>query len=141
MEQIEDLLARDLIQRVSSDPRAVARLLADAERHLATAGRAIDSGDLAGAYQLAYDAARKALTALLLRQGMRTRGPGAHANLIIAVQELHAGSPGLDDLTRFDRIRRVRNRSEYGGYEFDEELVRNDLAIARTIVDAAAAVA
>ena len=70
----EHLLARGRLQAIPVDAARVARLLDDSQRHLATAAAAVDSGDLAGAYQLGYDSARKALTALLALDGLRLKG-------------------------------------------------------------------
>lgn len=108
--------------------------MTDAGLHLRTAEEAARLGDLAGAYQLAYDAGRKALSALLRKRGLRTKGEGAHATLITATGAL--GLPGTDavPLDRFDRMRRTRNATEYGGREITTDEVVADLEIARTVV-------
>ena len=62
-EKIADLLQAAELERVTPDRRIAERLLADASRHLATAAAASSSGDLSGAYQLAYDAFPRALQA------------------------------------------------------------------------------
>jgi hypothetical protein len=83
--------------------------LGEAERHLASAEQ-IAGSDPNGAFQLAYDAARKAVTAHMLARGLRvTNQPGAHVTTgRYALIELgEAFAP-------FDRMRRRRNRSEYG---------------------------
>lgn len=137
MSEVERLLARGLLQRVVPDLAAIGLLLDDAERHLRTAETALTHGDPSGAYQLAYDAARKAATAMLLSRGLRTRGVGAHANLILAVEELFAGLDGIRVLRKLDRMRRTRNEAEYRGHFFDERSVRHDMSIARAVVDLA----
>ena len=133
---VDDLRRRQLLQTIPVDGAVVELLLDDADRHLRSAGAALELGDLAGSYQLAYDAARKALTAALAARGMRVKGPGAHANLIALA---HAGQ--LGDTSTFgplDRMRQTRNHAEYDGYRFTAAEVGDDLAAARRIVEAIA---
>ncbi|MGA7362917.1 MAG: HEPN domain-containing protein [Candidatus Dormiibacterota bacterium] len=109
-------------------------MLDDARRHLVTTRLAVRESDLAGAYQLAYDAAGKACTAVLESRGLRVRGPAAHTNLIIFMQELYAGAPGAEALQQLDRMRRTRNTAEYHGYPFDPAELEDDLANAEAVV-------
>jgi hypothetical protein len=91
------LFSRELISggelgQVPPDAELARRMLADAGRHLATAAAAESTGDLPGAYQLAYDALRKSAagtsryrTRSLPSSGpvsghfARSAGSGAHA--------------------------------------------------------------
>lgn len=132
--EVERLIDRGSLQRVSVDDAAADRLLGDATLHLNTAESAIGAGDLSGAYQLAYDAARKSLTALLLFRGLRAKGQGAHATLIGAVGDVCADTEGVRVVARLDRMRRLRNQTEYFGQELTESQVRQDLELAREIV-------
>jgi hypothetical protein len=59
------------------------RLIANASKHLETAAAGMATDDLAGAYQLGYDALRKSAAALLAVQGLRATSRGAH----IAIQD------------------------------------------------------
>lgn len=131
---IDDLERKGHLHRIPADDRSIGRLAEDARRHLATAEAALVSEDLAGAYQLAYDAARKSLTALLSAQGLRVKGAGAHAYLIAAVREAYGGTPGIEEVAKLDRLRRTRNQAEYEGYWFDRDEVADDMEIARAIV-------
>jgi len=135
--RVEDLRRRGLLQDIAPDPPAIARLLDDARRHLGTARLAAHASDLAGAYQLAYDAARKACTATLAARGLRVRGQGAHANLILIMQELYSPAPGTLALEQMDRMRHTRNLAEYQGYPVDPAELEGDLAAAADIVAAA----
>src|SRR2546430_13964397 len=110
MTTTDDLVRRGAVQRVAVETAGVERLLDDADRHLNTASAALQSGDLAGAFQLAYDPARKSLTALALSRGLRTRGEGAHATVIDVVEIEFAGAPGVEVVGKLDRLRRTRNR-------------------------------
>ena len=69
------------------------------------------SGDLSGAYQLAYDALRKSATSLLAVQGLRATSRGGH----IAIQEVAQAQFGstVKAFKSFGRIRRARNNFEY----------------------------
>jgi hypothetical protein len=82
---IEALLGRGQLTRVTANRDLADTLLSQARAHLVSAA-AIAEADPAGAFALAYDAARKALTAILVNQGLRARGDGAHAVLLDAVR-------------------------------------------------------
>ena len=131
---IDDLIQRGSVQRVPIDIRAVDRLMRDATQHLDTASAALESGDLAGAFQLAYDAARKSLTALALSRELRTKGEGAHATLIAVIQAELSEEPGIDVVGKLDRLRRTRNRAEYAGHWFDRDEIEDALGTAGAIV-------
>lgn len=136
---IDRLLEKGLLERVESDVSAARELLGEAERHLTSAAR-IAAEDPNGAYQLLYDAARKALVAHMTAAGYRVaKGrPGAHettgryGSAVVSAAETA--------LANFDRMRRNRNRSEYELRFFDDDEVASDLEHARAIVAAVAKV-
>jgi hypothetical protein len=79
-ERVRQLVDDGEVEQVAVDMEVARRMLADAGRHLATAATAESGGDLAGAYQLAYDALRKSAASLLAAQGLRpTSRGGQHA--------------------------------------------------------------
>lgn len=115
-DRIEALLARDQLQRVSGGVDAADALLGMAAAHVDAAKACLDV-DPAGAYALAYDAARKAGTALLAHQGLRPTTRGGHIAVVEATEAQFPGVPGLKSL---DRLRRRRNQAEYpdpAGYD------------------------
>ena len=61
-----------------------APILIQARAHLA-ASAVVMNLDPQGAFTLTYDAARTALAAILVNQGLRAGGQGAHAALLAAV--------------------------------------------------------
>lgn len=110
-ERITGLLQAAELERVTADRGIAERLLGNASRHLATAAAASSSGDLSGAYQLAYDAFRKSAASLLAVQGLRATSRGGH----IAIQEAVLAQFGstVPVFRSFSRIRRARNSFEY----------------------------
>ncbi|NMM30163.1 MAG: hypothetical protein HHJ10_03720 [Cellulomonas sp.] len=101
---------------------AAQSLLEVAERHLASALVLADS-DVVLAYDALHGANRKALTAILVAQGLRPTRAGGH----IAVYEaVHAQlEPPLGrDLAAYNRVRRTRNA---GDYRDEHEAVDNDV--------------
>jgi hypothetical protein len=68
-ERIQELIDAGELGQVSPDNELAQRMLSDAGRHLATAAAAEATGDLSGAYQLAYDALRKSTASLLEPKG------------------------------------------------------------------------
>jgi hypothetical protein len=110
-ELVDGMIARAELERVPASRDHADLLLSQARRHLASAD-AIAADDPAGAYQLLYDAARKALAAVLENQGLRATSRGGH----IAVRDAVSAQldPPLGAVLRpFDRMRRRRNQLEY----------------------------
>ena len=67
---IEDLLGRGHLERVPANTAEAEHLLAKADAHLKTAAT-LASTDPEIAYDALYAASRKALSALLIQQGLR----------------------------------------------------------------------
>lgn len=139
MSILDDLRKNGLIEKVEPDQATATGWLDDADRHLESATKIADL-DPSGAYVLAYDAARKSVAAALLMSGHRVLSrPGSHQALAqyaesIAIQ---ADQPALN---RFDRLRRNRNRSEYGSRTFGKAEVAEAIDTARAIRAACASV-
>ena len=138
-DRIRDLLDNGELEQVPASETAARQLLADAGRHLASAHLAANSGDLGGAYQLAYDAFRKSAISLLAAQGLRATSKGGH----IAVQDAVGAQFGnsVTAFRDFSRIRRARNTFEYPSGEIvatpDQDDVADAVAAARRARDAA----
>lgn len=110
-DRISELLTAGELDQVAPDVTFARRLLDNARRHLDTAITGKAAGDLAGAYQLAYDAFRKSAAALLAAQGLRATSRGGH----IAIQDAVIAQFGASVrvFRSFSRIRRARNTFEY----------------------------
>src|SRR5690554_572808 len=67
---IDDLLVRQSLDRVAPSRELADAMLEQAELHLDSA-KLLLATDAPGAFQLAYDAARKSLAAILANQGLR----------------------------------------------------------------------
>ena len=104
------LQARDL-DRVAPSAAHAAELIGQARKHVASARRIADD-DPAGAFQLLYDAARKALCAILENQGLRATSRGGHIAVLEAVSA-QLDPPMGKVLRPFDRLRRQRNNADY----------------------------
>lgn len=136
-EVIEDLLHRGDLERVLGNEAEAGHLMAKARAHLRTAV-AVASDDPEIAYDALYAAARKALTALLVQQGLRpTRAGGHEVTIEAATAQL---VPPLGDVLRpFRRLKRRRGQGDYAGSEdqIHPEDIQDDLPSATAIVDAA----
>jgi hypothetical protein len=138
---IDGMLARGELDRVPPSRAHADLLLAQAQQHLKSA-QAVMAFDATGAYQLLYDAARKALTAVLENQGLRATSRGGHIAVLDAVSAQL--DPPLGTVLRpFDRMRRRRNQAEYPAADHPglapEEIAR-DLPKVHGVLDAAARV-
>jgi hypothetical protein len=137
-ETIDGMIARRELEQVPASRSHAELLLAQAHRHLGSARAVIDT-DPTGAYQLLYDAARKALNAVLENQGLRATSRGGHIAVFDAVSAQL--DPPLGGILRpFDRLRRRRNQAEYpsaGQPTFSAEDVARDLPKVEEMVDAA----
>jgi uncharacterized protein (UPF0332 family) len=136
--RIRELLDAGELGQVAPDGELAQRMVADARRHLATAATAQSSEDLAGAYQLAYDALRKSAASLLEAQGIRATSRGGH----VAVQDAVVAQFGtsIRGLRSFSRLRRARNSFEYPSTDTpgpSEDDVKDAIRVAREVNDAA----
>jgi hypothetical protein len=136
-EVIEAMLDKRHLQRVVPDPSTAVALIAMSEHHAQSATTLCDS-DPEGAFSLAYDASRKAATALLAHQGLRPTTNGGH---IVVVEATRAQFPGVGGLKSLDRLRRRRNQGEYpdpSGYDpITAEEAAEAVAAAEATIDAA----
>jgi len=128
MADVDDLLSDHRIRTVPPDPAEAAALLRAPTKHL-SAARAIITIDTAGAYVLAYDAARKSITAHMLDNGLAaSSGQGAHT--VVGEYGETLGDPVFGS---FEQMRRNRNRSEDGTREFSESEVESAIAAAEAM--------
>lgn len=112
---IDSLLAKQQLERVTPSRDLADMMITQARNHLSSA-RTVKESDTAGAFQMAYDAARKSLAAILANQGLRAKGAGGHANLYDAVRA-QLDPPMGSKLRPFDWMRQTRNDTEYPSVE------------------------
>jgi hypothetical protein len=134
---IEQLLAAERLETMRADVDEAWDLLVHAETHLQSA-RVIADSDHAGAYQLLYDAARKAVVADMAASGYRVTSdkPGADAAVVVYAEDALAGFAEQDSLLSFDQMRRTSNRSEHAGMTLSATQLAEDLGHAEAIVAA-----
>jgi len=137
---IEYLIERGRLDRVTPRPETAEHLIAEARRHLASARVLAGTADVSLAFIAAYDAARKALSAILAVQGIRAKGgDGGHAVLLDAVRPQFPDDRQV--LQRFDWMRTVRNNTEYPDFatpSASQQDVADARACAEAIVELAA---
>jgi hypothetical protein len=133
---IDRLLEADELQRITPDQSTARRLVDSATRHLASAATLADD-DPEAAFATSYDAARKACSALLEAQGLRTTTRGGHIAVRDAVTAQFGDLSGGEALRPFDRLRRRRNDIEYpsDANPVDGDEVQDALTQARRMVD------
>jgi hypothetical protein len=101
------LIKRGHLEQISGDAANGGFLIEQARQRLATA-TAILNVDPVSAYNIAYDGARQAVTALLIQQGLRPKMEGGHVAIAEAVRA-QFGEP----FYYFNAMRRRRNKLEY----------------------------
>ncbi|MFJ9028543.1 hypothetical protein ACIRQP_08460 [Streptomyces sp. NPDC102274] len=112
---IDALIGSGEIERVPASRHAAEAELARARTHVDSA-RQLLAKDPEGAYTLAYDAARRALAAVLQNQGPRVTSRGGHTAVYEAVRAQL--DPPLGSILRpFNRMRARRNEVEYRSSE------------------------
>lgn len=109
--EIRRLLAASQLQSVVADRLAADDRVRQAKNHVESARRIIDI-DPEGALQLAYDAGRKALAAVLENQGLRATTAGGH-RVVLEASRAQLVPPWGDQMRDFDWMRRIRNQTEY----------------------------
>ena len=134
--ELELLVADGVIREIEADEATAGVELATARKHVDSAAEVAES-DPNGAFQLAYDAVRKAVVAHMRARGFRIgSGPGAHIKtgryLVTAFAEpslaAHVGA--------FEDMRRLRNQSEYDALLLDEPDAHDAIGHAHAIVAA-----
>ena len=133
---VERLVADGLVRRCEPDEASARSELAAARAHLESAALLAVS-DPNGSFQLAYDAARKAITAHMRFHGLRVgSGAGAHAKTGRYAQAALADPRLKPHIDAFDDMRSLRNQSEYDALLLDERDADDALRHARAVVEA-----
>lgn len=109
------LIGQRRLQIVQANPRLAEMYLAQASKAVLSA-RAVMSIDDASAFVLIYDGARKALASLLVRQGLRPTGEGAHA-VLLDVAHAQFAPPHGGVFAPFEWMRELRSLTEYPAVE------------------------
>jgi hypothetical protein len=135
-DRVSSMITAGELERVAASQENAERLLAEAGRHLRSA-RLLAGEDPAGAYDLLYAAARKAMAAALAVQGLRATSRGGH----LAIQEAVTAQLGVTGsiVRPFGRLRRTRNDADYPRMDSPEltaDDIGDDLPKAEAIVDA-----
>lgn len=105
--EIDRLIAQGRLSKVAANRDLADSYLQAARSHVLSA-TVLSGSDPEGAFQLAYDAARKALAAILVNQGLRAGGQGAHLTIYEAVRA-QLDPPKGKEIRLFDWMRRLRN--------------------------------
>lgn len=109
--EVDQLIAEGSLERVHADRSLADLYLEQATAHLAASVATVEV-DAVGSFQLAYDAMRKALTAVLENQGLRPTSRGGHRAVEDALRAQLV--PPLGNLLGDYRwARLLRNDSEY----------------------------
>lgn len=134
--EIEQMITVGELERVAPSATHAQRLLAEAERHLVSAEQVADT-DPPMAYDSLYSAARKALSAVLYKQGLRATSRGGH---LAAQHAIEAQLGRIRHVVKaFHHLRVTRNEADYPSEEsppLTPADVREDLPEAASIVDA-----
>ncbi len=87
------------------------------------------------AYTALYDAARKAVTAHMLAEGLRVPS-GQGAREAVGIYAIERISDATGSVAHYQRLRRTRNRSEYNDLVLGRAQLEADLRHATNIVAA-----
>jgi hypothetical protein len=124
------------IEYVSADVTIAWARLDEAKTHLASAAKLARS-DPALAYVALYDAARKSIVAHMQANGYRpVNRAGTHRAVAQYAEATLAKGPAAPHVMAYDRMRQIRNRSEYDHKPITAQVLTTDLAHAREIVAA-----
>lgn len=131
--EVESLIASGELQQLTGEAANGKPFLAKAHVTMETARIAAER-DPDSSFVLAYDAARQALTALLVHQGLRPTSRGGHYAVERAVRAQFG-----DGFRQFGALRRRRNELEYPerpGDEATEQEAADSIEKARAIIAA-----
>jgi uncharacterized protein (UPF0332 family) len=133
--EIERLITDRKLQQVPASRENAEALINTARQHLRSARTVIDD-DPDGSYTLAYDAARKAMTAYLAVQGLRPTQAGGHVVLTEGARA-QLGAAGRQIIDTFERMRRQRHQVEYPAdiVEISKQDIEEDITKSDELVD------
>ena len=109
--EVVSLLASGRIEQVAVMPELIKLYLNDSLAHLKSAISVSKSEDINGAYQLAYDSARKSCAALIAHHGFRATSRGGHHALFLCARHF---SPLIGSI--FDDLETFRKRRNFVEY-------------------------
>ena len=135
---VQKLIDNGRLQRITSSRVHAERLLKQSRNHLTSAAKTAEE-DPEGAYNTLYDAARKALVAVLEVQGLRPTSKGGHVVIYDALKA-QIDPPLGNVVATFNRMRKSRHGNEYPSVEEPElttQDVLEDLAKSIEIVNVA----
>jgi hypothetical protein len=134
--QVAQLLNEGRLERVTADVTAAWTRIDEAKKHLDSSA-ALAATDPSLAYVGLYDAARKAIVAHMQANGYRaTNRTGAHQAVGLYAEATITTGTAKTHIDAFDRLRQIRNRTEYGNQVIGEQMLTADLEHARQIVAA-----
>ncbi|MDR0848560.1 MAG: HEPN domain-containing protein [Propionibacteriaceae bacterium] len=136
---IEAMIADARLTQVQASSDLALQYIATARTRLEGVAL-IRQHDPAGAFVLTYDAARLALAAVLINQGLRPRGEGAHAILLETVLA-QTEPPRQREFREFTWMRKLRNDTQYPDADrltATEDDLAQAIPAASTIVERAA---
>ncbi len=108
--QIRSLLEPKELKSIVADPSSCQAHIDRARQHLNAAEMAV-SVDPSAAVQLAYDAARKALNAILMLVGLKVHErAGSHGSYVRLSKLTHLDQ---EIWIGFEELKKIRNRAEY----------------------------
>ena len=110
---LADLIAEGSLERVTVDAETCSHLMTQARNHLRTAAAGLQIVDTEGAFQLAYDACRKACLGLILAMGLRPRGEAHHAVTFKAAAAIAHTFGGHQIVNDASHLRFIRHGAEY----------------------------
>jgi hypothetical protein len=136
--EVDALLNGGYLQKVKPDRKLAELYVEHAKLHLAASRQTLDI-DPTGSFQLAYDACRKSLAAVLENQGLRATSKGGHRAVEDALRAQLVPPLGKQ-LNDFGWMRSLRNASEYPSFELptaDEDDALKAHPIAGEMIDLA----
>jgi len=135
-EELDELIADGVIERVAADPETARVELEQARLHVESAAEIADRDPVA-AFAIGYDAIRKALSAHMRDRGYRVgKGKGHHARTGRYAMAAIDDARVEEHLDAFDELRQLRNQSKYDAVILDTSDVADALARADAIIGA-----
>ncbi len=128
------LLSEGAVERIPVDAEVCGNLLRQSANHLRTAVAGVTGDDSEGAFQLAYDACRKACLSLVIATGLRPKGDAAHAVTFEAAAAIAANFGSRRLVADAGELRYVRHGAEYRAETVTAEDTNEAIEIGRELL-------
>lgn len=110
---LSDLLSKNLVEKIQSDPEQIEKEIGIAKSDIASAKRMLEIGEWGWGHNVAYNAMLQAGRALMFAKGYRPKSQEHHVAVVSFIEAVFGPKFPVEVLQAFGKARLRRNESMY----------------------------